>query len=279
MLLGASGLLGRQVADKIETTSVGRERLDLDDPTFELPAGDWRWIVNCAAYTAVDRAESEPEIAQRINGEGPARLARLARERGARVLHVSTDFVFDGQADRPYREENPTHPLGVYGRTKREGEAAVLAESEDNIVLRTAWLFGAGPCFPQTMVRAWEGGRTLRVVDDQRGSPSYAPDVASAIALLIESAAPGGIYHAAGVKAMTWHEFAIRTLRAWRLPEDGRPIEIEPVPTSGYPTPAPRPAYSVLDASRLLGLGWRPRHIDDALTDWASRLRSLGETL
>ena len=274
LLVGAGGMLGSEVARLLPgAVTVGRETLDLATD-FTLPPGGWDWIVNCAAYTAVDRAEGEPELARRVNADGVARLARLAQERGARLLHVSTDFVFDGCADRPYREEDPTVPLGVYGGTKRDGEAAVLAQSDDHLVVRTAWLFGAGPCFPRTMARAWEAGKTLRVVDDQRGSPSYAPDVAAAIALLIEREAPGGIYHAAGVKAVTWHDLAVRSLRAWRLPDDPRPIEIAPVATAEYPTPAPRPAYSVLDVSRMLGLGWRPRHLDDALADWATRLRA-----
>ncbi len=252
---------------------MGRGELDLADPGFELPDGEWDWVVNLAAYTAVDRAESEPEIAAAVNARGPARLARLARARGARVLQVSTDFVFDGRSERPYREEDAVGPLGVYGRTKAEGEAAVLGEDADHVVVRTAWLFGDGACFPRTMVRMAEEGRALRVVDDQRGSPSYAPDVARAIALVIERGAPGGIYHAAGVKAMTWRELAGRALRAWN---PGRSFAIEALTTAEFPTPAPRPGYSVLDVSRLLGMGWRPRHLDDALAQWAGRLRAGG---
>ena len=281
LLLGATGLLGREVARLLpDAHRCGREQLDLATE-FNLPPGDWEWIVNCAAYTAVDRAESEPEIARRINATGPRRLARLARSRQARVLHVSTDFIYGGPSERPFREDDEPLPLGVYARSKLDGEEAVWQEDEDedNIVVNTAWLFGDGPCFPRTILRAWSLGRELRVVDDQIGSPSYAPDVAAAIRMLIEREAPGGRYHAAGVKAMSWYELAQRAIRAWKTLDDLRPVEITPVSTAEYPTAAPRPRYSALDVSRMLGLGWRPRHIDDALKEWADRLRASPEAL
>ena len=277
LLLGGSGLLGGELAARA-TRTVGRTELDLSAPDFDLPDGDWDWIVNCAAYTAVDRAESEPELAHRVNAEGPARLARLARVRGARLLHVSTDFVFDGERRRPYREDDATNPLGVYGRSKRDGEEAVLGEDHDHMVVRTSWLFGNGPCFPATMIRRWEAGAPLRVVDDQRGSPSFTADVAGGLRLLMSRNALGGIYHAAGVKALTWWEFAEAALNAWRR-EDDPEVRIEPITTAEFPTPAPRPAYSVLDPSRLLGLGWQPKHLDDALRLWARWLRGRGGPL
>lgn len=281
LLLGATGLLGKEVHKLLpEAVAASRAQLDLAEE-FELPPGQWDWIIDCAAYTAVDRAESEPDLARQINALGPKRLAKLARGCGARLLHVSTDFVYGGNRDRPFREGDSPAPLGIYARTKLEGDVAVLAEGEEgeNIVVPTAWLFGDGPCFPRSIVRAWSSHKPLRVVDDQIGSPSYAPDVAAAIALLIRNNAPGGLYHAAGTKAMSWHELALRALRAWRQPGDDRPIAVEPIPSAEYPTAAPRPKYSVLDVSRMLAMGWRPRHIDDALADWARRLHESGEAL
>lgn len=280
-ILGASGMLGREVAALFpDFQRWGRSEIDLTAADFELPRGEVDWIANCAAYTAVDRAESEPELAQRVNAAGPLRLAKLASQRGARLIHISTDFVFDGRADRPYREEDATDPIGVYGGTKREGEIGVLSASDEHVVLRTAWLFGDAKCFPRTMVRLWSEDRPLRVVNDQIGSPTWTRDVAQVIGHVIGKNPPGGIYHVAGKKAMSWYEFALRTLEIWRdRVGSDRPIEVTPILTRDFPTPARRPHYSALDISRALNLGFRPTHIDDALTAWADRLIDSSEPL
>ncbi len=209
-------------------------------------------VVNAAAYTAVDRAETEPEAAGRANTTGPALLAGLCRAHGCKFLHISTDYVFDGTKPAPYRESDAANPTGVYGRSKYEGEVAVMAANPDAIILRTAWVYAAtGRNFLLTMLSAARRLPTLRVVADQVGCPTLAADLAAAILRI--ATAPDwrpGIYHAAGTGQTSWHGFATAILR--RAASHGLPCpEILPIATADWPTPAKRPENSRLDCTLL----------------------------
>jgi dTDP-4-dehydrorhamnose reductase len=246
VVLGPRGQVGweivRTLAPAYEVVSLDREAAPLDDPdrlarAVRAHAPDL--IVNAAAYTAVDRAESEPEAARLANADAPAALAGL----GARLVHYSTDYVFDGRGGRPYREDDPAAPLGVYGATKLAGDRAVLAADPRHLVLRVAWVYGLrGRNFLLTMRRLAAEGRPIRGGADQAGAPTWCREIAAATAAALarlEGDAPGGLYHLPAGGETTWHGFAEAIL--------GRPVE--PIPTVAYPTPAPRPASSVLDGS------------------------------
>jgi dTDP-4-dehydrorhamnose reductase len=229
------------------------------------------WVINCAAYTAVDKAEEEPELAWDVNEEGALNLAERL-EHGPRLLHISTDFVFDGTKDSPYVETDEVNPLGTYGQTKLGGERYVEAMTEDAVIFRTSWLYGAnGKSFPRTIIKAHEAGKVLKVVNDQIGCPTYTVDLAVACAEAIEKTIPGGIYHACGKDAMSWHAFAEAILKTWT----GEELSIEDIPTSEYPTPAKRPAYSVLDTSTLTKAGVSPwRDTSVCLSEFCNQLEN-----
>jgi dTDP-4-dehydrorhamnose reductase len=214
-----------------------------------------RLIVNAAAYTAVDRAEGDAETAQRVNGDALGLIGRLALELEASVVHYSTDYVFRGDANAPYREEDPTAPLGVYGRTKLEGERQLLDSGADAVILRTAWVYGGrGHNFLLTMKRLCSERPELSVVHDQIGAPTWSRMLAEATALMLAQTRPdgfrfgqrAGLYHLTNGGQTSWHGFAsaIRDLL-------GASCTIHPIPTSDYPTPARRPAYSVLDNRKI----------------------------
>ena len=240
---------------------VGRPEFDFDRPetiseTFRRasPAA----VVNAAAWTAVDAAEADPEAAARANRDGPALLAKLCAEAGIPLIHVSTDYVFDGDKGEPYVETDPTSPTGVYGRTKAEGEQATLGACPYTIVLRTSWVYSAtGKNFVRTMINAGAKNPTLKVVGDQHGAPTSADDLAAAIIdilALIESGgwkqSYTGIYHAAGTGETTWHGLAVAALEA--AARHGRTMpEVIAIRTEDWPTPARRPADSRLDCDKL----------------------------
>jgi dTDP-4-dehydrorhamnose reductase len=221
--------------------------------------------------------ESEPQRAAEVNSIGASFLARACSIGKLKLLHVSTDFVFDGTSRHPYDPDDPTHPIGVYGLTKRDGEEAVRAALPIALIVRTSWLFGPnGPSFPRTMIRAHEAGRALRVVDDQIGCPTYTADLAKVLTDLMEKDPFPGIYHAVGPEAMSWHRFALMTLEAWT----GGTVPIEAIPTEAYPTPAKRPAYSVLDTEKTLNVGvTKMQPLRRALDDFCRRLRESGKPL
>jgi dTDP-4-dehydrorhamnose reductase len=232
-------------------------------------------IVNAAAYTAVDRAEGEPQLAQRVNGTGPGTLAAAARECGARLVHISTDYVFDGTACRPYAPESPTRPLGVYGHSKLAGEQAVLATDPAHaVILRTAWIYAAqGRNFVHTMLRVMQANGAVRVVADQVGSPTTAGSVAEAIWSLIAQPQISGVHHWTDAGVASWYDFAVA------IAEEGsalglitRAVTVTPIRTEDYPTPAQRPAYSVLDCRSLAALKLTPVH-------WRVRLRGVLEQI
>jgi len=260
-LIGNKGMLGSEVAERLEREGlswVGTDReVDITDPVAlaDFAAGkDITWIVNCAAYTAVDKAEDESGLAARLNRNGPANIGELATRSGARVIHISTDYVFDGLGTRPYREDDPVNPAGVYGRTKAEGETALLAACPRSFILRTAWLYGRrGQNFVRTMLRLMKEKSEIGVVADQRGTPTNACDLADAVAAVLRSGSDSyGIYHFTDEGETSWYEFAREIQRLGR--ETGlldHDCAVKALRTDQYPTAAHRPAYSVLSKEKI----------------------------
>lgn len=282
LIAGAAGQLGRALRAsgpaRHEIVALDRSSLDAGDPGSVAAAFERHRpevLVNAAAYTAVDRAESEPDAAHRANAEAPGLLAEACRRHGAKLVHVSTDFVFDGRSSRPYRPDDPTGPLSVYGATKLEGERRVLREhGEGSAILRTAWLYDAdGRNFATTMIRLMRERPVVRVVADQFGTPTSVEGLAKAIWRAVEVGATG-ILHCTDAGAASWYDFAEAIRRAGQsrgfLPSG---VRVEPISTSEYPTPAIRPAFSVLDKSSTWpALALEGVHWEDALN---ATLRSL----
>ncbi len=253
-------------------TALGRDQMDVADTRSvddAIARARPDVIINASAYTAVDRAETEEDAAFALNADGPANLAAAAAAHGARLVHVSTDFVFDGRASSPYPVDAPLAPLGVYGRSKAQGEARVHAELPDAIIVRTAWLYDAeGSNFVTTMLRLMAERPALRVVSDQVGTPTNTSTLAAAIWDLLAVDARG-IHHITDAGVASWYDFAVAIqdigVETGRLTQA---IPIEPIATVDYPTPARRPAYSVLDKSRTWPLlSHPPRHWRSALYD------------
>jgi dTDP-4-dehydrorhamnose reductase len=281
LITGAGGQVGRSLSSHVppgvEVLGCGHKDLDITSAGsvsdyVRLHAPDV--IINAAAYTAVDRAESEPELARRVNTDGPRHLAAAARGHGARFIHLSTDFVFDGTASVPYRPEAATNPLSVYGVTKLAGERAVIEElPERSVVLRTAWVYAAeGGNFMRTMLRVMKANATVRVVADQVGTPTAAGPLAETIWQLVAKPEITGIHHWTDAGVASWYDFAVAIAEEGALlglvPPD---VTVTPIATAEYPTPARRPSYSVLNKTSLTSSGLTPLH-------WRKRLRSvLGE--
>ena len=228
--------------------------------------------INAAAYTAVDRAESEPDAAWAANCAGPKNLAVACAEAGIPLVHLSTDYVFDGAKAAPYREDDPVNPLGVYGKSKEAGDRAIRGVLPEHVILRTAWVYSAhGHNFVKTMLRLGAARPALRVVADQTGSPTSAADIAAAICEVVRHIEVGkarwGTYHFAGAGAVTWHGFA-EAIFAAAAPWRGEPPRVEAIATAEYPTPARRPANSVLDCAKIgEAYGIAPRPWRAALAD------------
>ena len=278
LVLGSSGQLGSELsrwtwATGVELSLRSRAELDITDAAaVERAVGGCDLVVNAAAYTAVDRAESEREAAWAGNCTGPANLAAACHSARVPLVHLSTDYVFDGTKIGAYREDDPVAPLGVYGASKEAGDRAVRGALVQHVILRTAWVYSAhGGNFVKTMLRLAAERPVLRVVADQTGSPTSAADIAAAIGVIVQHLAAGntdwGTYHLAGGGAVTWHGFAeaIFELAAqWR----GPPPLVEAITTAEYPTPARRPANSVLDCSRIgAAFGVVPRAWREALAE------------
>ena len=258
-VLGASGQVGRALLAThwppgVEIIPLARRDVDLGSGArivSECEAYAPDVIVNVAAYTAVDRAESEPAKAFAINAEAPGYLAMAAERLHAALIHLSTDYVFDGRSREPYRENSRVHPLNVYGASKLLGEERVRTETDRHIILRTSWLFSSeGQNFVKTMVRLGRERPVLRVVDDQVGCPTAASEIARAIRLLVAGIGQGtslwGTFHLCCPGPATWYEFANAIFEASVAAGARRPV-VRPIATAEYPTPAVRPAYSVLD--------------------------------
>lgn len=265
LVTGGHGQLGRSVARRaaargLAVTALDVDQLDITDAAQlarRLDAVAPALVINAAAYTAVDRAEAERERAFAINASGAGLVAEACAARRIPLLHVSTDYVFDGAGTAPYREDDPLAPLGVYGESKAAGERAVLAAG--GTVVRTSWLFAAGgPSFVQTMVRLATERPVLRVVADQRGCPTWAEDLADALLALGARPERAAIYHYCNDGATTWHGFACAIVDEARRHRALACARVEAITTADYPTPARRPAYSVLDTSRVRALGLVP---------------------
>lgn len=265
LLIGKNGQVGweleRALASLGTVLAVGRSEVDVTDAARLAdfvaqvkPA----LIINAAAYTAVDRAESEPELAHQINAVAPGVLATAAQRVGAWLIHFSTDYVFDGTKRSPYLETDATNPLGVYGRTKLAGELAVAAAGGRHLIFRLSWVYGLrGHNFLLTMQRLARERAELSVVNDQFGSPTWSRAIAEAVTPITQRLLTGeasdnmsGVYHLACAGQTSWHDFASRIVE--QLPESERKARtVIPIPTAEYPTPAKRPAWSVLDCSKL----------------------------
>jgi len=279
LLFGANGQLGSKLKSLLSTRgtvrAVGHAELDLRDLTmlraFILETNP-ALIVNAAAYTAVDAAESDAENAQLVNAQAPRVMAEAARDCNALFVHYSTDYVFDGTAHTPYTEESPVSPLGVYGTSKLAGEQAVAASGAAHLILRTAWLYSnRGKNFLNTMLRLAAERDELRVVNDQAGCPTYADLVAAASLQMLDGlyvngqlrADRCGLYHVASQGETTWWGFARRIIE---LAGFGERVRVLPITTADYPTPAKRPAYSVLSTDKLERVfGIRLPHWEDGL--------------
>lgn len=224
------------------------------------------YCINAAAYTAVDKAESETELAYKINVTGAKNLAEICHEFDTDLIHISTDFVFDGQQKAPYVETDATNPQGVYGLTKLQGEHAIAEVFDRYFIVRTSWLYSEfGNNFMKTMLRLGRERDTLNVVDDQIGTPTYATDLARAVIQVIDSGNKSyGIYHYSNEGVASWYDFAKEIFDL-----NGVKIQLNPIPTSAYPTPAKRPEYSVLDKSKIKSV------FGIAIPDWKASLKTL----
>ncbi len=255
LITGAAGMLGTDVqaaaaAAGHEVVALSRAQLDISDRAAALAAVAQARpdaVLNCAAYTNVDGAESEPDAAAAVNATGPGVLADAANAAGAWLVHVSTDYVFDGTKTSPYVESDPTSPRSIYGSTKLLGERAVaLAAPERHTVVRSSWLFGtAGRSFPATMLRLAAERDVLTVVDDQVGCPTFTGHLAPALVELATCARIPGVLHLAAANECSWYRFAAEIMRA-----TGTSVDLRPITTEEFPTPARRPAYSVLRSER-----------------------------
>ncbi|MDF7670358.1 dTDP-4-dehydrorhamnose reductase [Orbaceae bacterium ESL0721] len=260
LLTGAGGQLGRCFQDRFpaqwQLIATTHQQLDITDQaavTAFIKQHKPDVVLNAAAYTAVDKAESVPEIAEKINKFGPYYLALACRESAARFFHISTDYVFDGTQNRPYKESDNTNPLGIYGATKLAGEKLTLEINPNATIIRTAWVFSEyGNNFVKTMLRLAKERDELKIVNDQIGCPTYAGDIASAVISLIQADANSGIYHYCGNEVMSWYDFAMQIINTASVKEilSKKPTIIG-ISTLEYPTPVTRPPYSVLDCAKI----------------------------
>jgi len=273
LVTGANGQLGRELQEAakplLHTSSVPFITHSSSFPSFEfifadkdqLPLGDPDRIfsflndnqpdycINCAAYTAVDKAETEKDLAFRINGEAVGALAAACHATGARLLHISTDYVFDGDSATPLKEEDPTGPVNIYGASKLRGEQLAMEQHpHGTVIIRTSWVYSEfGNNFVKTMIRLMKEKPSINVIDDQIGSPTYAADLAAALLHIAagQNFTPG-IYHYSNEGRISWYEFALAIKEL-----TGSPCPVNPIPTAQYPTPAKRPHYSLLDKSLI----------------------------
>ena len=281
-LIGNKGMLGNEVCrtllkSKIDFVGTDSEVSILDYSALESFAAEKSvsFIVNCAAYTAVDKAESDVDFARKLNADGPRNIARLAKKLGVPFIHISTDYVFDGTASSPIAEDAPIKPIGVYGETKAEGEKAIAQETSDFYILRTAWLYGwSGKNFVYTMIRAMNTHESVKVVNDQKGTPTNCVTLASVILNIIQKrlggqTVPNGIYNVTDLGEITWFDFTKEILAQGA--ENGlimnKTCVVNPCTTAEYPTPAKRPAYSVLDKSKT------QKTLGIELPDWKESLK------
>ncbi|MBY8086898.1 dTDP-4-dehydrorhamnose reductase [Vibrio fluvialis] len=283
LITGCNGQVGHclteRLKNKAEILALDYEGLDITDQlAVSKTVADFKpdYIINAAAHTAVDRAEQEVELSNAINRDGPQYLAQAAENCGAVMLHISTDYVFDGEGEKPYIESDQTAPQGVYGQSKLAGEQAVADECRKHLILRTAWVFGEhGNNFVKTMLRLAQTRDELNIVGDQFGGPTYAGDIADTLIAMVDYIEQGqqpawGVYHFSGMPYASWYEFAAKI---FQLAEAkgvlAKQPKISSIPTSAYPTPAKRPANSRLDCSKIIKqFGIKP-------SDWVAALDNI----
>ncbi len=270
VVVGAKGMLGQDIVTRLEdvcpVTGIDVESIDITDlerTRAVLTGLAPSVVINCAAYTDVDRCESEPKAAFAVNAQGAENLAKVCTELKAQLVHFSTDYVFPGTGEKPLGEDDPTSPVNVYGESKRKGELAVLDNGPGHLIIRTAWLFGTrGKNFVRTMLTLAAERDELKVVSDQHGSPTYTVDLAEATRALIQKGA-SGIVHVTNSGQCSWYDFAREIFR-----QAGKDhIRVIPVATDEFPRPAKRPGMSILDKSRLVSL------VGQQLPDWKDALR------
>jgi dTDP-4-dehydrorhamnose reductase len=283
LVTGLQSQLARSLKEKgaghphLQLDFVGRPELELAEPGCAAAIVAERRpgvVINAAAYTMVDQAESEPELAFRINGDAAGEVASAAREIGAKVIQISTDYVFDGNADTPYAEDAPTAPLGVYGRSKLAGEEQVRAANPDHLIVRTSWVHSPfGHNFVKTMLRLAADRDELRIVSDQQGCPTSALDLADALLTALPRVRNwGATYHLAAPEPCSWADLASAVFETSRS-LGGPSAKIIPITTAEYPTPARRPMHSALDSSRFA------RDFGIRLRDWHSSVADVVERL
>lgn len=273
LVTGANGQLGSELKklssaySQYTFTFLTRDEFPLNDTVRikdYLKSNQFDFLINCAAYTAVDKAESEKELAWQINATAVGVLAAACRDNIIKFLHISTDYVFDGTAKEPYKVDDLTNPQTVYGASKLEGERLAMNENSDAIIIRTSWVYSSyGNNFVKTMLRLFQEKEEISVVNDQIGSPTYAADLAEVIMKMISSGQwYEGIYHFSNEGVISWFDFAgaIKNL-------SGSSCKINPIPTSAYPTPAKRPAWSVLEKSKI------QQHYGIQFRNWEESLR------
>ncbi|MGV8977992.1 MAG: dTDP-4-dehydrorhamnose reductase [Cellulomonas sp.] len=276
LVAGARGMLGQDMVGVLEraghdVTATDRDVLDIADGAQVLEAVRGHDIVvNCAAWTAVDDAELHESEAFVVNAVGAARLARAAAQHGVRLVQISTDYVFSGDGAVPYEESSPLGPRSAYGRTKAAGEWAVAAECADHLIVRTAWLYGAGGrCFPKTIARLARERDHLDVVDDQVGQPTWTMDLADLVLRLVRAEAPSGTYHGTSTGETSWFDFARAVVSVAGLD----PEMIRSSSSAAASGPAPRPAYSALGHEALVRVGVAP------IGDWTTRWEVAASTV
>lgn len=283
LITGSNGQVGhclvQKLTGKAEILATDSQQLDITNYQKVLETvGQFSpdVIVNVAAYTAVDKAESEPETAMAVNADGAENLAKAAQSVGATLLHISTDYVFDGAKDMPYKENDITNPQSIYGQSKLAGEQAVLAACDKVVILRTAWVFGEhGNNFVKTMLRLGSEREELGIVSDQFGAPTYAGDIAEALIAITKAIIAGkpvnyGIYHYSGLPYVSWYDFATAIFEQAekQLLLDNVP-KLTAIATSEYPTPAKRPVNSCLDCGKI------QQYFDIQASDWQQALTEL----
>ena len=266
LVTGANGQLGMELQQlavanpSFKFIFTARDEFPLDNPDATndfITKHQPQYLINCAAYTAVDKAESETELVYKINAEAPGVIAKACKENNTRLIHISTDYVFNGMGSVPYKEEDATDPVNFYGASKLEGEKNVLRFNPDSIIIRTAWVYSEfGKNFVKTMIRLMAEKDQVNVVNDQWGTPTYAADLAEAIMKIISVldgpthhsplAAHPGVYHFTNEGIITWYDFAV-TIKEL----SGSSCIVNPIPSSAFPTPAKRPFYSVLDKTKI----------------------------
>lgn len=262
-LIGCKGMLGTEIARQLKNSNIDYIGTDIDVDITKLevledfanknPKIDW--IINCSAYTAVDKAEDDKDFANLLNNIGPKNISSVAKKINAKMIHISTDYVFDGTGNIPYTEDMDVKPIGVYGQTKADGEKSVIDSGCEYYIFRTAWLYGYdGKNFVYTMLKLMESKQELSVVSDQKGTPTFAGDLANCVIKTITSKnqIPCGIYHCTDLGEITWYDFACEIFKQGKATGKlSNECKINPCSTDEFPTKAKRPAYSVLSKEKI----------------------------